>query len=175
MVMVGMRLETSPGHYLVDNDILNGVVIMILFTCVISSVITERAAKRIVLDNNTRTLHEHEQDDEKILLPVKYPDLAETLLSVAIMMRNPKLNRGLVALNVVYDDIHRQDNQEKGRRLLEKLEKAASAADVRMQTQVTPRRSSWDSISTRRFHPSSGENSRKASTTDSTGRLSSSG
>ena len=136
MVMVGMRLETSPGHYLVDNDILNGVVIMILFTCVISSVITERAAKRIVLDNNTRTLHENEQDDEKILLPVKYPDLAETLLSVAIMMRNPKLNRGLVALNVVYDDIHRQDNQEKGRRLLEKLEKAASAADVRMQTQV---------------------------------------
>ena len=51
MVMVGMRLETSPGHYLVDNDILNGVVIMILFTCIISTIITERAAKKIVLDD----------------------------------------------------------------------------------------------------------------------------
>jgi hypothetical protein len=104
MVMVGMRLETSPGHYLVDNDMLNGVVIMILFTCVISSIITERAAKQIVIDTNARAMKEKEQDDEKILLPVKYPDLAESLLNVAIMMRNPRLNRGLVALNVVYDD-----------------------------------------------------------------------
>ncbi len=136
MVMVGMRLETSPGHYLVDNDMLNGVVIMILFTCVISSIITERAAKQIVIDTNARAMKEKEQDDEKILLPVKYPDLAESLLSVAIMMRNPRLNRGLVALNVVYDDHNRQDNQERGRQLLAKLVKSASAADVRMQTQV---------------------------------------
>ncbi len=136
MVMVGMRLETSPGHYLVDNDMLNGVVIMILFTCVISSIITERAAKQIVIDTNARAMKEKEQDDEKILLPVKYPDLAESLLNVAIMMRNPRLNRGLVALNVVYDDHNRQDNQERGRQLLAKLVKSASAADVRMQTQV---------------------------------------
>jgi hypothetical protein len=52
------------------------------------------------------------------------------------MMRNEKLNRGLVALNVVYDDDKRQENQERGRQLLSHLVKTASAADVRMQTQV---------------------------------------
>ena len=136
MVMVGMHLEVSPGHYLVDNNMLNGVVIMILFTCIISSIITERSAKHIVLRGTTSQSDSATHDDEKILLPVKYPDLAEGLLNVAILMRNAKLNRGLVALNIVYDDIHRHENQELGRRLLDKLERTASAAEVRMQTQV---------------------------------------
>ena len=135
MVMVGMRLETAPGQFLVDNDMLNGVVIMILITCIFSSIVTERTAKQIVLLDSASP-QQQEHDDEKILLPVKYPELAEGLLNVAIMMRNAKLSRGLVALNIVYDDHHRQENQEKGRRLLDSLVKAASAADVRMQTQV---------------------------------------
>ncbi len=135
MVMVGMRLETSPGHYLVDNDMLNGVVIMILLTCIFSSIVTERTAKQIVL-HGSATSKSQEQDDEKILLPVKYPELAEGLLHVAILMRNAKLSRGLVALNVVYDDHKRQENQERGRQLLDNLVRVASAADVRMQTQV---------------------------------------
>ena len=36
MVMVGMRLEVEPGVFLVSDDMLNGVVLMILVTCVIS-------------------------------------------------------------------------------------------------------------------------------------------
>ena len=136
MVMVGMRLEVSPGHYLVDDTILNGVVIMILFTCIISTIITERTAKIIVLKDSTHSQHSYTNDDEKILLPVKYPELAENLLHVGMLMRNPKLNHGLVALNIVYDDEHRQENQEKGRKLLNHLIKVASSADVRMQTQV---------------------------------------
>ncbi len=136
MVMVGMRLETSPGHYLVDDNMLNGVVCMILFTCVISTLITESTAKKIILKDQLKHTSKNHHDDEKILLPMKYPELAEGLLSVALVMRNEKLNRGLVGLNIVYDDKNRQENQEKGRRLLEHMAKLAIAADVRMQTQV---------------------------------------
>ena len=136
MVMVGMRLETAPGVFLVNDEMLNGVVIMILFTCIISSVITERASKHIVLSDSARPNTSKSQDDEKILIPVKYPELAEGLLNVAVMMRNAKLNRGLVALNIVYDDHNRQENQERGRQLLDNLVKIASGYDVRMQTQV---------------------------------------
>ena len=35
MVMVGMRLEVAPGQYLVNDNMLNGVVLMILVTCII--------------------------------------------------------------------------------------------------------------------------------------------
>ena len=37
MVMVGMKIEIAPGKYLVDDTMLNGVVMMILFTCIISN------------------------------------------------------------------------------------------------------------------------------------------
>jgi len=49
MVMVGRRLEVSPGVYLFGDEVLNGIVIMILFTCIISTLVTEWAAQRIRL------------------------------------------------------------------------------------------------------------------------------
>ncbi len=136
MVMVGMRLQTSSGLPLVGDEMLNGVIIMILFTCIISTIETERAARLLVLTDKAKDINDSNTDDEKILLPVKYPDVAIGLVSLAIMMRNTKLNRGLVALNVVYDDKHRSKNQKSGHTLLENLVKVASAADVKMQTQV---------------------------------------
>ena len=82
--------------------------------------------------------HDHnlQADDEKILIPVKYPEYADNLLSMAMMMRNTRLNRGLVALNVVYDDVNVGKHQEEGRQLLRHLQQMASAVDVPMQTQV---------------------------------------
>ena len=138
MVMVGMKLEVSPGHYLVNDEMLNGVVIMILITCIISTMMTEHAAQQITLANRLQPT-EHSQrskDDEKIMLCVKYQEIAPQLLELAIMMSNQKLKRGLVALNVVYDDEKSGKHREQGLRLLEQLEQRASASDIQIQTQV---------------------------------------
>ena len=137
MVMVGRRIEVAQGEFLFGDDVLNGIVIMILVTCIISTVVTENAAKAVRLKEKDNTPDYYKQaDDEKILIPVKYPEYADNLLGMAIMMRNPKLNRGLVALNVVYDDVNAKRNQEEGHRLLEHIEQMASAADVPIQSQV---------------------------------------
>lgn len=137
MVMVGRRIEVAQGEFLFGDDVLNGIVIMILVTCIISTIVTERAAKTIRLQEKDSIPDDSRQaDDEKILIPVKYPEYADNLLGMAVMMRNPKLNRGLVALNVVYDDVNAKFNQEEGRRLLEHIEQAASASDVPIQSQV---------------------------------------
>lgn len=135
MVMVGMKFGNSGGA-LVDEVMLNGVVLMILFTCVISSVITEHAARKIILQDKEIAPDESDRDDERILIPVKYPEYANRLVHLGMMMRNPKLNRGLVALNVVYDDEHMRVNQERGRKLLEQVTRYASGSDVLVQTQV---------------------------------------
>ena len=135
MIMVGRRLEVAPGEYLVSADMLNGVIIMILFTCIISSMVTERTARRLILADKQAS-PTHQADDEKILICVKYPEIAGGLLSVAAMMRNTRLNRGMVALNVVYDDQKRQQEQEKGRLLLASIEKQAVNYGVRLQTHV---------------------------------------
>ncbi len=135
IVMVGMKMEVAPGVMLVNAEMLNGVVMMILFTCVISSILTEKASREIVLKGDFASEEEKVGDDEKILIPLKYQGSMDALVTLAIMMRNDKLNRGLVGLNVVLDDADVHKNQALGKILLEQAVMAASAADVRMQTQ----------------------------------------
>ena len=136
MVMVGRRLQVAPGQYLFGDEVLNGIVIMILFTCVISTVITERAAQRLRLQEKEGHDMMKNLDDEKILIPVKYPEYSDNLVTMATLMRNPRLKRELVALNVVYDDVNMRHNQAEGQRLLDHLCHLASASDVPMVTQV---------------------------------------
>lgn len=137
IVMVGINMTGADGQPVVDDAMLNGVVIMILFTCIISSVVTENAAQRIILrDKEVASDEDASKDDERILVPVKYPEYADRLTNLAILMRNPKLNRALIALNVVYDDERMRINQVKGRQLLEKVTRYAAAADVRIKGQV---------------------------------------
>jgi Kef-type K+ transport system membrane component KefB len=137
MVMVGIRLEVAPGVFLVGDDMLNGVIMMILFTCIISTLMTEHASQQIILQEKSHLRAEQQKDDdEKILLCVKYPEIAPQLLYLALLMRNQRLNRDLVALNVVYDDKKSMEAREQGLRLLEKLQQQASASEVTVQTQV---------------------------------------
>ena len=120
IVMIGMKLEVEPGKYLLDDGVLNGVVIMILFTCIISTIVTDRASREIVLKEKQgkgANFEDTKGDDEKILIPVKYPETCDTLLDLGIMMRNRRLNRGLIALNVVYDDEDVAYNQRQGQQV----------------------------------------------------------
>ena len=136
MVMVGRKLQVAPSEYLFGDEVLNGIVIMILFTCIISTVITERAAQRLRLQEKEGHDMMKNLDDEKILIPVKYPEYSDNLVTMATLMRNPRLKRELVALNVVYDDVNMRHNQAEGQRLLDHLCHLASASDVPMVTQV---------------------------------------
>ena len=137
MVMVGMRLLSPAGIPLVDNTMLNGVVMMILFTCIISSITVDQASQQILLREKLHVKDEEKQrgDDEKILLPLQHADDADNLVKLAIMMRNTRLNRGLVGINVVYDDRYSVENRAAGQRVLDAAVQTASSADVRMQTQ----------------------------------------
>lgn len=137
MIMVGINLKDADGNALISDGMLNGVVMTILFTCIISTIITEKAAAQITLrDQDIAEENDPNDDDEKILVPIKYPEYANRLVSLATMMMNRKLHRPLVGLNIVYDDSQMLQNQEKGRRLLDKATRFAAASDVMMETQV---------------------------------------
>ena len=63
MTMVGMRMQLPDGTYVVDANMLNGVVMMILFTCIISSVVVEYSAQGILL----REKMQPEEPDDKMM------------------------------------------------------------------------------------------------------------
>lgn len=137
MVMVGMNLLGEDGAPLVSAQMLNAVIVMILFTCIISSVITEQSAQRIILRDKELPVEAHRKaNDQRILVPVKYPEYAERLMNMAILMLNRKQTRGLVALNVVYDREHMHRNMEQGNRLLEQMTQYCAGSDIQIQTQT---------------------------------------
>lgn len=137
MVMVGMNLLGEDGASLVSAQMLNAVIVMILFTCIISSVITEQSAQRIILRDKELPVEAHRKaNDQRILVPVKYPEYAEQLMNMAILMLNRKQTRGLVALNVVYDGEHMHRNMEQGNRLLEQMTQYCAGSDIQIQTQT---------------------------------------
>ena len=137
MIMVGMSLLSAEGTPLVDNTMLNGVVLMILFTCIISTITTDRASQRILLREklNITEETEHQGDDEKMMLPLQHLEDADHLVKLAILMRNKRLNRGLIGINVVYDDQYGDEHREHGMKVLEAATRTADSADVRIQTQ----------------------------------------
>jgi len=67
---------------------------------------------------------------------MKYPEYAERLVDLALMMRLPGSQRELIGLNVVYDDTNAEANQARGAQLLEQMASHAASADVVMATQV---------------------------------------
>lgn len=137
MVMVGMNLLGEDGSPLVSAQMLNAVIVMILFTCIISSVITEQSAQRIILRDKELPVEAHRKaNDQRILVPVKYPEYAEQLMNMAILMLNRKQTRGVVALNVVYDGEHMHRNMEQGNRLLEQMTQYCAGSDIQIQTQT---------------------------------------
>ena len=128
MVMVGYELG------LFNENILNATLVFILATCIISSLAVERASRQLVLNDDLSTSSTDKGDDEKILIPMVANQNVEHLMQVAMMMRNPKLNRGLIGLNVVYDNSSQKEIED-GRKCLQRAEKIANSADIRMQTQ----------------------------------------
>jgi Kef-type K+ transport system membrane component KefB len=140
MVLVGTHLELAPGVPLMTGEVLDGVVITILISCIISSVVTDQAAKglRLSADEKGKTSSRRDstsQDDEKILIPINEPESIPNIMDTAFLMRNRQLNRGLICLNIINDSDLSERTREHSRQCLETASRQAAAADVPMQTQ----------------------------------------
>lgn len=139
MVMVGTSLEVSPGVPLMSNAVLDGVVVMILISCIISSIATDAGARQLAVseERNADKSTQTQGEDEKIIVTLKDMQNIENVLHTAIMMRNPHLNRGLICLNIVNDNdrLNAEENEKSSKACLAKATEICTAADVPCQTQ----------------------------------------
>lgn len=130
-VLIGHQIILEDGSRLLNDDVLNGTVVMILFTCIISTIFTERAARRFALDDKAAPA-ENTAEREKILIPVANPETIENLVNLALVIKNPKQKDGIIALNVINDG-NGSEQGDAGQRNLEKAAMIASAADVKAE------------------------------------------
>ena len=132
MVMVGTQLMVD-GAPLMDGVVLNGVVLTVLVSCIVSSIATDRSSRAI---RSMEAAHPTAQYDasEKTLVPLSNPDTVEELINTAILLRGGRSEKALVAMQVSIEGDRMEAQKQQGRRNLELAARTAAAADVPLIT-----------------------------------------
>ena len=129
-VMVGYNIILPDGSRLLNEDVLNGTILLILVTCIVSSLVTDHAARQIAI-NETQPDEHLRRSTEKILIPVAYLDTIDYLMELALMIRSTTFEDNILALHVM-TDAGTEQSEMKGRLCLDKAAKAAAGANVRL-------------------------------------------
>ncbi|MDD4609874.1 MAG: cation:proton antiporter [Bacteroidaceae bacterium] len=135
MVMIGTKTLIAENTYMMNNDELNGIVIMILGSCLISSIATEMAAKKLTLAEKEVSNKKVDKEKEKILLSLSNPETVEELVTTAVMMRSTKQNHPLIGVHVMFDSTDEKVQFAEDKEILELAMKHAAAADVKLYAQ----------------------------------------
>ena len=135
-VLVGYNIILPSGERLLNEDVLNGTIVLILFTCIISSFATERAARKLAMNEAQLDAEDKKNIPEKILIPVANPETIEELINLSLVIRDSKQRNNLMALNVINDNSSSEQSESRVKRNLERAAMIAASADVSL-TQIS--------------------------------------
>ncbi|MDD4430414.1 MAG: cation:proton antiporter [Bacteroidales bacterium] len=127
-IILGYDAQNEPVR-LMDEYVLNGSLVLILVSCIISALATDKAAGKILLDE-VKENPSLDTVNESLLIPIANPKNIDCLVQLALLMRDSKDK--LYALRVV-DDIIKENSKENSLRQLIYASKLAAAADLRLQ------------------------------------------
>ncbi len=128
-IITGTNPDGTPIR-LLDENILNGTILMILITCTISSIWTENAAREIATEPEVDVNDvESKELDERILIPVANPATINNLVNLAMMIKDNKKRLPLYALSV---EMEQQDDVRSANKpnVLNEVAKISAAADT---------------------------------------------
>ncbi|MGL4294050.1 MAG: cation:proton antiporter [Bacteroidales bacterium] len=138
-VLIGYNIITGYSEAgepirLLNENILNGTILMILVTCTISSIVTEKAARELATSPEAEPIGSSGKElEERVLIPVANPATIENLLNLALMLKDPKKKTPLYALSVLVDKEEKKVSDTK-QNLLPKVAKLAASADTEVNT-----------------------------------------
>lgn len=122
-------------HGLLSEDMLNGAVLMILVSCIVASITTQEAAKKLRIEITEQEFKNESETTPgayaRQLVAVANPVTAENLMKLALLMRNRKNQNPVTAVFVRNtDDAARV---QAGRTSLEIAVAAAQAVDIEVK------------------------------------------
>lgn len=125
---------------ILDENILNGTIILILITCVVASFMTEKAAKKLILSENGNG-HSMQVSDftpnEHILLPIGDRTHLDKNLELAMLIKDKKAPNPVSILSVVPNDDEAERNIIQSKRGLEPYVQQGSAAETKVNIITT--------------------------------------
>lgn len=121
---------------ILDDNVLNGTILLILVTCIVASFATESAGKAILkeMDEPSLRLGFNRMIKDNILIPIANMENIEKQLEFAIMLKDKSKGGQLSILSVVSNDAEAEANMRMARAQLEKfvLEASASESEVKV-------------------------------------------
>lgn len=129
-VIIGENPDGTPIRLLGDS-ILNGTILMILVTCTVASFVAQKGATTLALEEEREPAEDKDANalDEKILIPVNYPENIEELINFGVTIKTKSTKNSLIALNVIPSDVTDELKEKSAHKLLEKASKVAAATD----------------------------------------------
>ncbi|WP_121355578.1 cation:proton antiporter [Flavisolibacter nicotianae] len=133
IVLVGYNIiigETPAGEpiRLLNEDVLNGTIIMILITCTISSFVVEKTAREMALQQEAEGSPE-QSTTERILVSLAYPETVNELIDFSLMLKPRQSAIPIYALNVVSDEGNESKTKAMAQKMLDKAVGHAAATD----------------------------------------------
>ncbi len=129
IILVGYNLG------LVDDNVLNGAVILILISCVVASFVAEKAGKKLLIQLDAEP--EPVVSKQQILVPIANPETMENLIDFAAAIKHSKDQSPIIGLTVVRDNEQVQQKLLQSKKLLDKAIVHAAAADQKVEIMAT--------------------------------------
>lgn len=118
VALIGFKLN------ILDENILNGTIILILITCLVASFVTENASRSIVLNEQKKGNRSNTADkNEKIIIAASNDDKVELLLETACLIKNKESKNPIFSLTVVNDSQEGELKMATSKQLMEKVTK----------------------------------------------------
>ncbi|KAF2517036.1 cation:proton antiporter [Flavobacterium foetidum] len=131
VILVGFKAE------ILDENILNGTIILILITCIVASFATEKAAKKIAICEEEVSHEDAGKDqilDEHILIPLAKTSATASLLDFALLIKDKKSSNPVTLLTIVPNNDQAEKNILKYRKAVDKFVVQGSASEVKINT-----------------------------------------
>lgn len=130
---VGHGIILPDGSRLLNDDVLNGTILLILVTCIVSSVVSDRASRKLVVSGAALNKPAG-VSSKKTLLALANPNMVDKLMDLALLIRKENSAIPLSAITVVLDE---DKNLQRGAsKLLDKAAGIAASVNVPLLTKM---------------------------------------
>ena len=117
---------------LFDQNVINGTIILILISCLVSSFVTERAARKIAIQEK-EVVRKNSDKIERILIPVSNPDNIQRLIDLALLIKDQKSVEPIYPLSIVEDDADADEKINIVRKVIEGVAEQIASGDKKVE------------------------------------------
>ena len=123
------------GHEvgLLNEDVLNGTILLILVTCIVSSLVSDRASRNLVVKSDVMA-RPAVLDSKKTLLALANPAAVDKLMDLALLVRKENSQIPLSAITVVLDEDKKQ--RQERTKVLDMAANIAASVNVPLLTKM---------------------------------------